>query len=159
MSSLNDNDISNIINQELSDDLDGASASETEDFVEEDDVQSDENFEPSDSEESHISTPRDPSSTLQHDQASSSSSMAPETSSSSIIQLPQRNIRSKNRHVWATTKGHTSVRRQQTADIKCIIRTWRRVFYFLSRRKSQEEDVREVPLQKKAYDKKCLFKM
>lgn len=121
MSSLNDNDISNIINQELSDDLDGASASETEDFVEEDDVQSDENFEPSDSEESHISTPRDPSSTLQHDQASSSSSMAPETSSSSIIQLPQRNIRSKNRHVWATTKGHTSVR----TSARNIVRTAR----------------------------------
>ncbi|CAH0725397.1 unnamed protein product, partial [Brenthis ino] len=62
-SMLNSDEISAIINDELNEDnFEGDSASETEDFVEEDCVQDDENYEPSDSEDD---LPADPQVTAQ----------------------------------------------------------------------------------------------
>lgn len=122
MSALKEDEIINLLNQELnSDALDDSSASETEDLVSEDDVQSDENYEPSDSEERYVSPLPNLSSDVDRDSPVSSNTGPAETRQSSIIQLPQRNVRGKNPYVWATTKGSTSTR----TSMRNIVRTSR----------------------------------
>lgn len=122
MSSLNEDSIINLLNQELSDDVvDDGSASETEDCVMEDDVQSDEDYEPSDSEERHVSPPNDVSLTVDRAVSSNSDTVPSETPQRSIIQLPQGNILGKNRYVWSTSKGNTSTR----TSARNIVRTSR----------------------------------
>lgn len=122
MSSLKDDEITNLLQQELSNDvLDDSSASETEDFVAEDDMQSDENYEPSDSEERYVITPPDLSSVGDRDSPITSNTTPLETTQSSIIQLPQGNVRGKDRYAWSTTKGSTSTR----TSVRNIVRTSR----------------------------------
>ncbi|XP_060809050.1 piggyBac transposable element-derived protein 4-like [Amyelois transitella] len=111
---LEDNQISAFINEELQlEDFEDDSASETEDYVEEDHVQEDENYELSDSEDLQMEEqviPPDPSSIA--------SERPP---SSRIIELSQASIRGKNRHTWATSKGQSSAR----TSIRNIVRTSR----------------------------------
>lgn len=87
------------------------SDSENQDGLLADDVESDFHDEPSDTEETQVSPPLD----IEEEQESSSSDVLPLSDNSSsasnyIIHLTQANIRGKNRHVWATNKGHTSYR-------------------------------------------------
>lgn len=122
MSSLQEDEIINLLQQELTDNsLDDSSASETEDFMVEDDVKSDENYEPSDSEEMYVSPPPDLPTDVERGSSVISHTAPSETTQSSIIQLPQRNVRGKNRYVWATTKGNTSTR----TSVRNIVRTSR----------------------------------
>lgn len=98
------------------------SDSENQDGLLADDVESDFHDEPSDTEETQVSPPLD----IEEEQESSSSDVLPLSDNSSsasnyIIHLTQANIRGKNRHVWATNKGHTSYR---TSAIN-IVRTTR----------------------------------
>lgn len=109
MSSLTEDKIINLLHEELTGAADNdSSASETEDFMVEDDVRIDENYEPSDSDETYVSAPPDLPSDVDRDSPIISNTAPSETTQSSIIQLPQRNVRGKNRYVWATTKGNTS---------------------------------------------------
>lgn len=122
MSSLKEDEIMNLLQQKLTGAADNdSSASETEDFMVKDDVQSDENDEPSDSEEMYVSAPPDLSSDVDRDSPVISNTAPSETTQSSIIELPQRNVRGKNRYVWATTKGNTSTR----TSVRNIVRTSR----------------------------------
>lgn len=90
------------------------SDSENEDNVEVDDVESDHQYEPSDQEDSQ-QTGHGSSTSHSRDQVIDSPSppdSLAETSgtSSSILTLSQSTIRSRNRHIWATSKGRTSGR-------------------------------------------------
>ncbi|XP_045497914.1 uncharacterized protein LOC123695987 [Colias croceus] len=92
--------------------LPASSDGENEDFMEVDDVESDQQYEPSDQEDSQqIRHGSSPSHSRDHETDSQSpADLLEETTSSCILTLPQSTIRSRNRHVWATSKGRTSGR-------------------------------------------------
>lgn len=92
----------------------GSSGSEMEDNVEIEDAQSDVQYEPSEHEDSHLNTQVRFSPDLMESVLEAQIPPVPSDESSGtnpcILNFSQNNIRSRNHHVWATSKGRTSNR-------------------------------------------------